>query len=586
MEKERFEYVPLVEIGKSPWQARKGYDEQAMEELIVSVKEKGVLQPVLVRPVEPYTEGALDLPSTGKKVKYQLVAGERRLRAVAFVAEENGGIKGAVIPAMVRGMTDDEAFDAAMIENLQRRDLNELEEASGFRAWLDRHQEDAGAAETLAERIGVSAKYIRRRVHLLALPGKVLEAWGKGQIAYGFLEQFARLGDEKEILDLFRRVMEREWRFEQVKDIKRLIDERAPALKSAKFPLEPCASCGQNTEVQADLFGEDVPKGARCLNPKCFKQKQNHWLLANWKKTGWYKQHGTQGFRFFDDVGYNKFNEWYTGKPAKKCRECNQYVTLLTLDGKAEHGAVCIGEKSCFEGTRKKASASAKATADRGSNEEGPRVSWHGSYFREQFYQEALPLRLRETPAEDVKTLRAALFNLLLADPEIEGWFMEQSKEGEDEDGYRGSYVPPGQLWTMIETMNREEVLEVLREATLQGLLEKQRGEEARAVVAKHFEIDLEKEWLLTKEYLDKKTTKEIHQLAAEFGLWERKEAKAFLFETLLKKRGSFKSCKKSELVQIILDSGMDLAGVVPKEIKQGASAFAEAMADMGSGEV
>ena len=71
----------------------------------------------------------------------------------------------------------------------------------------------------------------------------------------------------------------------------------------------------------------------------------------------------------------------------------------------------------------------------------------------------------------------------------------------------------------------------------------------------------------MDKEYLDKKTVAEIHALAQEFGLWKDPKCEAFLYETLGKKRGKFESCKKGELVRIILESGVDLAGKVPAEI-------------------
>jgi hypothetical protein len=88
-----------------------------------------------------------------------------------------------------------------------------------------------------------------------------------------------------------------------------------------------------------------------------------------------------------------------------------------------------------------------------------------------------------------------------------------------------------------------------------------------RRLVAVHLGSDLSTEWRLTQEYLDKKTTKEIHAIAEQFGFFRDDKAKAYLYETLGKKRDRFDLCKKAELVKIILESGVDLAGKVPAEI-------------------
>jgi hypothetical protein len=84
---------------------------------------------------------------------------------------------------------------------------------------------------------------------------------------------------------------------------------------------------------------------------------------------------------------------------------------------------------------------------------------------------------------------------------------------------------------------------------------------------AAFLDIDLAKEWRLTQEYLDKKTTKEILDMIVRFAIDKDEKAQKFLYETLGKKRGKFDSCKKGELVSLILESGIDLAGKVPAEI-------------------
>jgi hypothetical protein len=92
-------------------------------------------------------------------------------------------------------------------------------------------------------------------------------------------------------------------------------------------------------------------------------------------------------------------------------------------------------------------------------------------------------------------------------------------------------------------------------------------GPNGRHAIAQHFGIDLSKEWRITEDYLKAKTIKEILVFGKKLGFWQDKKAQAYLYEKLGKKRGAFESCKKTDLIKVILKSGMDLAGKVPEEI-------------------
>lgn len=107
----------------------------------------------------------------------------------------------------------------------------------------------------------------------------------------------------------------------------------------------------------------------------------------------------------------------------------------------------------------------------------------------------------------------------------------------------------------------------LLHDAMIQVIMQPQQGADLRRMVADYIGIDLATEWRLTEEYLQKKTTAEILALGEKLGIWADKKAGDFLYETLGGKRGKFDKCKKSELIRIILESGVDLAGKVPDEI-------------------
>ena len=147
-----FENVVLSTIQANPLNPRKNFEGKKFEELIASVRKVGVIEPVLLRPIE-----------SGKKskIQYEIIAGERRFRAMSQIASEDGGLDKNSIPSIIQAMSDDDAFDLMTIENLQREDLSELEEAESFKIYLEKKGKEA--LPELAERTGINPQYINRR---------------------------------------------------------------------------------------------------------------------------------------------------------------------------------------------------------------------------------------------------------------------------------------------------------------------------------------------------------------------------------------------------------------------------------------
>lgn len=222
MSEQIYQEIPLARLSPSPHNPRKTFSGAKFDELVASVREKGVIEPILVRPL-------------GRK-QFEIVAGERRFRALGRVASENGGIEKHAIPAMVRDLDDEAAFDLMTIENLIRENLNELEEARGFAAYLDRHGKKA--IETLADRTGINLRYIRRRVAVLKLPARILKDWERGRLAYGHLEQLMRVVDKDNrglLKDLHKAALGNQHHKPTVRDWKDKIDHLSPLLAEALF---------------------------------------------------------------------------------------------------------------------------------------------------------------------------------------------------------------------------------------------------------------------------------------------------------------------------------------------------------------
>ncbi|RCW41456.1 ParB family chromosome partitioning protein [Halanaerobium sp. MA284_MarDTE_T2] len=166
------ENIFIENIEPNPYQPRKHFDEKSMLELSESIKEKGVIQPVTVRKI--------------KAEKYQLVAGERRWRA----AKKAGLDK---IPAVVKNFSDQEVLEIALIENIQREDLNPIEEAEAYKQMLD---EFNFTQEEVAGKVGKSRSNIANMVRLLNLADKVKNHLSRGTISVGHARALLGLDDE------------------------------------------------------------------------------------------------------------------------------------------------------------------------------------------------------------------------------------------------------------------------------------------------------------------------------------------------------------------------------------------------------
>ena len=154
-------HVPIEQIAPNPDQPRKRFADDDLTDLTNSIKEKGVIQPLIVRSV-----GA---------DSYEIVAGERRWRAAQQAQLHE-------LPVIVRDFTDVEVLEVAIIENIQRADLNPIEEAAGYRQLMDRF---GHTQEKMAEALGKSRSHIANLLRLLNLPEQVLDMVRKGDLSAG-----------------------------------------------------------------------------------------------------------------------------------------------------------------------------------------------------------------------------------------------------------------------------------------------------------------------------------------------------------------------------------------------------------------
>lgn len=548
MAEKRFENVLLSELQVNPSNPRKNYSGPKFDEMVLSIRKVGVIEPILIRPIDERKKQTLP----GRC--YEIVAGERRYKASKLIASENGGPEHATIPAIIQEMTDDEAFDLMTIENLQREDLTELEEAQSFKLYLERKGKEA--LPELVERTGIKPQYISRRLAVLTLPSEVLKAWEDGIIKYGHCEQLYRVKDKKLILLYLKRLQlpENNWdAIGTVKDLREKIDHHALLLKKAKFNLDEagCPACASNTDVQGALFEDKYEGGVYCTNIECFKKNQSAWLKANWKKFG--KQAGTNGFVFEGDEKHGSFHRFrYTvGGPGDKCKECSHFVSCLTVEGKFDDKYICVGDESCFNQIVR--ASKAKETKEKNSSNKNkqsgdvPRVDWHGQHFREEFYKDRIPEELDKLPIDSSHCLCLSLFALVKSNTGALIQFAKQwvSKSEKKDIVWAGDIDIPD-VWEKITEMTRDELYQAHRDLAHVVIMQTQTVMASeRHYVAQLLRIDLAGEWRLNEDYLDKKTTKEILDIIVKHGIDKDKKAMAYLHENLNKKQGRFDMCKR-----------------------------------------
>lgn len=243
---EKSRRIPVAQIRKSPWQPRRIFSPEPLAELIQSVKERGVLQPLLVRKVGDY---------------YELIAGERRLRA-AQEANLNE------VPAEILDVGDQEALEIALVENLQRSDLNLIEEAEGYRLLAERFNL---TQEQIAERVGKARPSVTNAMRLLDLSDPVKQLLAERRIAPGHAKVLLGVDIPREQELLAERIIAEDM---SVRTLERVVARirRAPKKPRATRDDLPAAHLNTLVEQLHQRFGTQVR-----LSPSK--------TLANGKKT-------------------------------------------------------------------------------------------------------------------------------------------------------------------------------------------------------------------------------------------------------------------------------------------------------------
>lgn len=262
--------LPLAQLQESPVNPRKVFDESGLQELAASIRAQGVLSPLLVRPVNG-THG------------YEIVAGARRFRAAQLADVEN-------VPVRIVNLTDAEALEAMLIENILRHDLHPLHEAAGFRALLEL-EEPKYSIEQIGAKTGKAASYIAARLKLTELAPAVIEAFANDEIGVGHALILAKLQSERQEEALTacyqetygngskpKRILLPVRHLQQWIEHNILLDLVSAPFSKEDAQLVPeagaCINCLKQTAHNKLLFADwGTQDGQQCTDPTCYQMK-------------------------------------------------------------------------------------------------------------------------------------------------------------------------------------------------------------------------------------------------------------------------------------------------------------------------
>ena len=200
--------INLSDLRANPYQPRKVFNDEALNDLAESIKEHGVFQPIIVK----------------KSIKgYEIIAGERRVRASKLAGLEK-------IPAIIRNLNDEQMMEIALLENLQRENLSAIEEAVAYKSMIEKLNL---TQEELSKKVGKSRSHITNILGLLRLPKEVQEMVATNKLSMGHARVLSKLEDNEKILEMARQIVERKI---PVRELEQQAEDKAKKVKITRNP--------------------------------------------------------------------------------------------------------------------------------------------------------------------------------------------------------------------------------------------------------------------------------------------------------------------------------------------------------------
>ncbi|WP_102693433.1 ParB/RepB/Spo0J family partition protein [Rummeliibacillus pycnus] len=231
LETDKVTQISIRDIRVNPYQPRKVFDEEALQELAQSIKEHGILQPITLRK---------------KDSKYEIVVGERRFRAAKLANLKE-------VPAVIRELNDTEMMELAILENLQREDLTPIEEAEAYHNLMEHLNM---TQEELSKRLGKSRPHIANHVRLLTLPKDIQKLVNEGKLSMGHGRTLLGLKNKKQIPIVADKVIKQQLNVRQLEDLVHSLNDKVPRETEKKANRD--IFIAEKESQLRDYFGTNV----------------------------------------------------------------------------------------------------------------------------------------------------------------------------------------------------------------------------------------------------------------------------------------------------------------------------------------
>ncbi len=540
--------LKLNRIFPSEMNYRKKIDKTGLEELTESIRQKGVLQPIIVRPIK----------GNGH---YEIIAGHRRYQAATAA-----GL--TTIPAIIEEFDDEAALEVAMTENSQREDVNPIDEANGFKRMIDANTE----VVTIAAKIGRPVAYVLGRIKLLDLCKEAQQAILKGKISLGHAQVLLRLRSRNEQRALLTAILDGDGM--TVSGAKSIIRRHSLNLKDAPFDAEDCLSCAYRSGNQAMLFPE-LKDTDECSDPACFQKK----IQAHYEAQA--KEKEEQGFRVIrsyeeiQEIG-NKihrivprkakadYQSVYPPKYKSDCAKCTDHHAYYfyeesNYNGKhIETGELCLNPKCLAKMFKETEEAEAKERRSDGEfipESTGSKISpitlrLHAEECRNRFLIENLSDKVA---ASATLAKRFVIYHML----DRFGYFSGNAKRTRDEilkeicpaEYFREKKFTGWELYLVVMNVPKEKLNKLL--STIVTATIQYTDPKVLLHMTPEAGIDTEKDFLVDKEFLNTKKKAELAEIGNSLDLSVSFTGKE----------------KKGEMVDAIL--ALDLIGKATPEITE-----------------
>ena len=538
-----FQVIDIKKIFPSKYNYRKTFDQKALDELTASVKAKGVLQPILLRPLNG-------------KGTFEIVAGHRRHQAAV-------GAELLDIPAIVRVLSDEEALEVQVIENTQREDPNVMEEAWGFDRLIKIGKH---TAETLAAKLDKSTDYVLRRISLLKIPDEAQKKVAAGEISLGHALLITRLRHPSE-QKKFIKTLNRDGGL-TVREAQRQIKGFSKDIKDAIFDIAACKTCDFLGRNQSVLFPE-LKNSGECMDRGCFfakerghiqtfldkKKAEGFKIMSNRNEVAKLVNGAGKAEKIKGDLLMKGYFDY--GDPPKRyktdCAKCTEshifyMYEVKNWQGKSlEFGELCLNKNCLRKMNNPKSESSSAGTSSSGTSSS---TLWqHAQACRDRFLKAQLPAKVSTS---EVLQKRLLIYTLLIEYKHMEGredLLKALDPKFKAKASSWGNFMSDTEVYEAV-MQTAPEILEEMLHRILIASIEAT-NTDVLLRLAPEAGIDMMKDFAPDKTFLDSKTKGELITLAKAGGLG----------------LGLNESQKKGDIVEAIL--AHDLRGKFTKELRE-----------------